>query len=72
MHLSLSDIPFYREGIGQLSMSTVLLDHYQEVLGTPSEGNTLPHTYANSSSSPPTSYLEFTWSNCQSSRHTRY
>ena len=26
-------------------MYTVLLDHHQEVLGTPSEGNTSPHIY---------------------------
>ena len=59
-----------REGIGQLFMSTVLLDHHQEVLGTPSEGNTLP--CINNSNLPPMSYLEFTWSNHQSTRHTRY
>ena len=46
MHLSLSDIPhhlYYKRGNWSTITSAVLLDQHQEVLDTPSEGNTLPH-----------------------------
>ena len=38
--LSLSDIPLYEREL--VNTSTILFDHYQEVLDTPSEGNTSP------------------------------